>query len=129
MNPDKKFDPRDMESPEEINIEFTTSSNHETFYANGVYGGITPRGDMHVDFVADRSERPKSQSFKINKNGSLGRQIDEKGGEKIIRERQVSLYIKPENAFDIGAWMIAKVLPPNVEEKHVKELLKEEFNI
>lgn len=118
-----------MESPEEVNIKFTTSSNHQTFYVNGVYGGMTPRGDMHVDFVADRSERPKTQSFKVNKDGSLGRQVGEEGGEKIIRERQVSLYMKPENAFDIGTWMIAKVLPPNIEHKQVKQLLQERFNL
>ena len=123
------FDPRDMERSEEVNIKFKTSDDHHTVYSNGVYGGMTSRGDLHMDFVTDRSERPKSQTFKVNKDGSLGRQVDEEGGDDVIRERQVSVFLKPENAFSIATWMIAKLLPPNVEPKHVRKVIEENFDI
>jgi len=131
MTPDENagFDPRDMERSEEVDIKFRTSDDHQTVYANGVYGGMTTRGDMHLDFVTDRSERPKTQSFKVNKDGSLGRQVGEEGGEGVIRERQVSVFLKPDNAFSIATWMIAKLLPPNVEPKHVRKVLKKNFDI
>lgn len=126
---DAGFDPRDMERSEEVDIKFKTSDDHRTVYANGVYGGMTSRGDMHMDFVTDRSERPDKQSFKINKDGSLGRQVGEEGGDDVIRERQVSVFLKPDNAFSIATWMIAKLLPPNVEPKHVGKVLEENFDI
>lgn len=131
MTPDKNagFDPRDMERSEEVDIKFKTSDDHQTVYANGVYGGMTSRGDMHMDFVTDRSERPKTQTFKVNKDGSLGRQVGEEGGDDVIRERQVSVFLKPDNAFSIATWMIAKLLPPNVEPKHVRKVIEENFDI
>ena len=123
------FDPREMERSEEVDIRFETSDDHMTVYANGVYGGMTSRGDMHMDFVTDHSERPDKQSFKINKDGSLGRQVDEEGGDDVIRERQVSVFLKPDNAFSIATWMLAKLLPPNVEPKHVQKVLEKNFDI
>ena len=131
MNANKNagFDPRDMERSEEVDIIFSTSDDHQTVYANGVYGGMTSRGDMHMDFVTDRSERPESQTFKINKDGSLGRQVGEEGGNNVIRERQVSLFLKPDNAFSIATWLVAKMFPPIVEPKHVRRVIEENFDI
>nr|AGF93468.1 hypothetical protein FLSS-27_0017 [uncultured organism] len=131
MSPEENdgFDPREMERSEEVDIKFQTSDEHRTIYANGVYGGMTSRGDLHMDFVTDHSERPETQSFKINQDGSLGRQVGEKGGDDVIRERQVSVYLKPENAYSIATWMLAKILPPNVEEKHIRKLLEDNFDI
>jgi len=123
------FDPRDMERSEEVDIKFRTPEDHRTVYANGVYGGMTSRGDLHMDFVTDRSERPDSQTFKVNKDGSLGRQVDEEGGDDLIRERQISVFLKPDNAFSIATWMIAKLLPPNVEPKHVRKVIEENFDL
>ncbi len=131
MSPEENdgFDPREMERSEEVDIKFQTADDHQTVYANGVYGGMTSRGDMHMDFVTDHSERPSSQTFKINKSGSLGRQVGEEGGKDIIRERQVSVFLKPDNAYSIATWMLAKLLPPNVEEKHVRQLIEKHFDI
>lgn len=121
-------DPREEEQSE-VNIQFTTSANHQTVFVNGIYGGMSPRGDLHVDLVADYSDRPRSQNFEINEDGSLGSQTGEKGGEGIIRERQVSVFMQPHNAFSIATWMIATLLPANVEQKHVEEVLTENFDL
>ena len=123
------FDPREMERSEEVDIKFTTSEDHKTTYANGVYGGTTSRGDLHMDFVTDHSERPRSQRFKVNKDGSLGRQVGEEGGDDIIRERQFSVFLKPDTAFSVATWMLAKILPPHIEQKQVRKVIEENFDV
>lgn len=61
----------DSKSPE-IKFKFIFADDYNPVYANGIYGGVTPQGEIVANFFFDRHALPISQSYSITQAGQLG---------------------------------------------------------
>lgn len=116
------------EDEEEYCVKYTNSENYRKIYANGVYGGLTPRGGLSVDFVIDDMEYPREEVYKP-KEGRVSEPIT----QDVIRERQATLFLDLENALSIASWLMGKVIygisGERVEEEEIKSLIEDEFDL
>lgn len=115
--------PQDMQ---EVKASFTKSEEHTKFYTNGVYGGKTPRGDIMVEFYTERNNLPTSQIYEVEESQRIGRLKSTQGAQGIIREREATAFMGPENAKSIGSWLLAKTMP-EVSQQDIIEVLEEKF--
>jgi hypothetical protein len=88
---------------EEIMIYFTKSKDYKIFAATGAWGGVSPNGEVTVDFFIEKKDPPKELTLILDKG-----ETTEKGrlGEKIIREAQVGFVLRPDIAYSIGDWLM-----------------------
>lgn len=90
-------------------------------YINGVYGGMTPRGELLCHFFYEYSDSPAEESAPV-KNGRIdSKKIERKerteceGNEKILRrDIRVSLIIPVQQIQSVSEWMANKL-----EESHI----------
>lgn len=84
--------------PQEIETFFETSKDHKTFACNGAWGGLTPRGDILIDFFIEKQALPESVKNRVESDGTLGPVIEFKPQKRIVRELQVGVLVTVEEA-------------------------------
>lgn len=60
-----------------INFKYKFSDTYNPTYVNGAHGGISPQGEIILNFYLERQSLPQQQTFKVN---------DDKIGEELISE-------------------------------------------
>lgn len=111
---------------QEIDIKYIKSDSYREIYANGVYGGITPRGDLAVDLISEYLERPSRETYKVEEDNRLGERVKTEGEFAVIRERKATLFMQLNNARTVAEWILSKLF--KVPEKDIHELLDREFS-
>lgn len=104
-----------------INFVFKEPSDYQKHYVNGVYGGVTPRGDIHCHFFFEYPVLPEKQLFAVSPEGELGALLltEIEGGVAIdpnvpldeavlTRDLKVGLIMKPDQAESIATWLLEK---------------------
>jgi len=77
---------------------------------NGVYGGITPRGELICHFFCEYTPPPSEEAFPITENGKLGQKEEHVKSEiEFTRELRVGIVLNPIQAESIANWMLDKV--------------------
>lgn len=103
---------REDTPPDEVEFAFEHDSGYRIIAANGVWGELTPRGDVRVDFFVEELETPQSVVNKIEKedgNSVLGREISRVPEKRrFSRKLQVGLLLSVAHAEDVGKWLIGK---------------------
>lgn len=69
-------------------------------HADGVWGGITPQGQMAFTFYSERMPIPQQLTHEVREDGSLGSEVagSRVGRTAIVREAEVCVYMNPEVA-------------------------------
>ncbi len=93
------------EGARQVRVFYVKSEHYMLLPATGVFGGVTPIGDILVEFFVDRQTPPESIVLEIDppKASEI-----EKVGERFIRELQVSFLLRADRAHSIGKWLIEK---------------------
>lgn len=58
-----------------IKFKYIYDDDYNPKYANGAYGGITPRGEIAVHFYFERPGLPYYQSNEIDEKGKIGPEL------------------------------------------------------
>jgi hypothetical protein len=105
-----------------VRFEFIKPENYKPEYVNGVYGGMTPRGDLLCHFFYEYSDVPKEEVVPLDKDGKII--LDEitriprkktSPDENIInRYIKVGLIIPAHQVNSIANWMIDKIETSNI---------------
>ena len=61
--------PNGKKQPDEISIDWEYDKNYRMVPANGMWGGITPRGDLRIDFFVESMPIPDSGAGKLLNDG------------------------------------------------------------
>ena len=98
------------EEKQTVELRYTRAPDFRTVHADGVYGGITPAGQLRMEFfVAVR----KSQDIEVCeiKDNKLGKPLSMEGAEPgvILREKQVSVVMSFDAAKALLPWLKDKV--------------------
>lgn len=92
-----------------ISIKFIKSKEYKIFPANGVWGGITPRGNFKMDFFIDHVTIPSEVVHEIEPGDMLGKEIERKTESPFTREIMCGILLTPEQAKDTAKWILKKV--------------------
>lgn len=97
------------EQNKEVTIKMVKDSNYRVVYANGVYGGIGPSGELRFDLFQDFREFPEEEYYFLTEDGHLG---DKKGQNPevpdLVRLRKIGVIIPAEKIPDIVKWLNEK---------------------
>jgi hypothetical protein len=93
--------------PNEVLFRYIKSSFYRVISADGVYGGGTTSGMVHVAIFSEKSPVPSEQRFKIDPKGTLVEPpLSQMGTDFIEREVEASLIISPAMARRLSAWLV-----------------------
>ena len=87
----------------EFKIFYRRASDYKIIPATGASGGISPQGEIIFDFFVEKLETDAVviEQLEPGKIKELSRE-----GDKIIRELQVGIVIRPDIAHSIGKFLI-----------------------
>jgi len=101
----------------EIKFIHKRSDDYKLIYANGVFGGPTPRGEIVCHFFVEAFDIPESQTFELTKEGKIGKQIKTEAEKvPVTRELKVGIVLRPDVAENVANWLIEKVKKLKVAE-------------
>ena len=93
---------------ETIEFKYTVADDYQVIYANGIFGGPNPSGEIRFDFWYEYRTFPEKIEFEVLKD-KLGEEISRTPQRpEIIRERRVGIIMLPHHAKDIGNFLIEK---------------------
>ena len=102
--------PEIRRSEEIVKFVFSTAPGYRVVSANAAWGGLTPRGDLKVDFAIDSLRTPDVVVNSVTPGGGLGPEIERQPAERLVsRELQVGVILSIANAESIANWLLEKV--------------------
>ena len=104
---------------ENIDLHYIKANGFRVVHADGVWGGPTPRGYITMSFFSERAPIPRTISFELESQGTLGEETsrDTKGG--LIREVDVEVVVDLRMAKSLVGWLNEKV--QNLEDQDKKK--------
>ncbi len=107
----------------EIKFKYIFEEGYNPKYVNGAYGGVSPMGEIIVNFYLERIPLPKEDIHELNTEGQIG-SIKERNPKDfnniMIRYIQSGIVLSLEQAKSIYAW-----LGNNIEEAEKIENMKQ----
>ncbi len=68
-------------TPDKVKYVFTYEPEFRICAANGMWGGVTPKGDLRLDFFVESFDPPVSQTLQITPGGQVGAEIERRLSE------------------------------------------------
>jgi hypothetical protein len=98
----------DNPSSRNILIKFKEAPDYKKVGATGIYGGMTPTGQVLCHFFIDFAQIPEEVTHIVQEDGQLVPESGPTTASIIIRELQVGILLPPNVLRAIGEWFIAQ---------------------
>jgi len=85
--------PEKGDLPQEVEFFFEYDPGYRIISTNGVWGGLTPRGEFRLDFFVESVGIPDSVKNKITAEGKLGEEITRQPEKRFVRRLQVGVLL------------------------------------
>jgi hypothetical protein len=92
----------------EVVFDYIKGEYFRVIHADGMIGGSTPQGNLHVAFFSERPPIPKRTVQTVNALGALGDQIPEKTVVRdctVVREMDVDVIMSFQVAEQFYKWL------------------------
>jgi hypothetical protein len=92
----------------EINFKYIFNYGYNPVYVNGAHGGISPRGELVVNFYLERPPLPNTISHEINPNGTIGNPTSEEPEDlknSLVRFIDTGIILNYESTRNIHFWL------------------------
>lgn len=107
------------ETPQKVRFLHKKAENYQSYYANGVFGAVTGRGDFEMNFFFEHSDLPEEEVMNYVK-GEL-KPLEQNPTEVIVtRDFKVGIILTPENAEAIGKWLLSVVEEYRERQKNIE---------
>src|SRR5436305_1718500 len=93
---------------QEITFKYVRSNFYRVIHANGAFGGISGRGEIHIGFYSERPSFPDSSKMVISPAGQVGPEQFEGSGYP-IREIEVDVVVDLNTAKLLSLWLDSKI--------------------
>ncbi|MCK9391692.1 MAG: hypothetical protein M0Q01_09060 [Syntrophales bacterium] len=93
------------EKPDKITFKYVHPEDLRDLYANGIYGGVTPRGEIYIHFYSERHPIPKKATHKIDEHGVPKKDGDIEIGGDVVRLVQSSIILNEGTAVSLRDWL------------------------
>lgn len=105
-----------MEKPEKIKFKYIFQENYNPKYVNGAFGGISPQGEIVINFYMERVAIPKTQTFGFHEGQILDEIVEERTPQdhekSVVRVIENGIVLDLAHAELIHDWLA----------KHIKDL-------
>lgn len=103
--------PTMSDSPVTVKFDFIKSSLFRVVHADGIFGGMTPKGDIFMSFFSERFPIPTSVVHELKPSGELGPEVrsEREGRKGLLREVEVGVYCDLEVAKAVHKWLAEKI--------------------
>ncbi len=115
-----------MDDQKKIKFKYIFQKDYNPIYINGLFGGITPRGEIVINFFLERHGLPISQTHEINEIGLIEKEIGrepEDHRESMVRFVEQGIILNLQNAKALNQWLeeyiskLENALKEEIEEK------------
>ncbi len=92
----------------EIAFKYIFNYAYNPVYVNGAHGGISPRGELVMNFYLERPPLPEEIRHEINPNGTIGNVTAEEPqnlGNSMVRFVDNGVILNYESARNIHYWI------------------------
>lgn len=103
---------------ETIEVRFARDPAYRVYPAVGAWGGLSPNGEVHVDFYVEKRLNPKKVILEIEEGKQVGETRDP-NPQPFLRECLFGLVVRPDVARSIGEFLIG--LADKVEKRKAQE--------
>ncbi|MGI0085429.1 MAG: hypothetical protein ACREBQ_10140 [Nitrososphaerales archaeon] len=99
------------DSSAKAKFDFIKSPMFRVIHADGVFGGMTPRGSIFLSFFSERFPIPTTIVHEIRSSGELGDEIrsEREGRKSIVREVEVGVQLDLGVAKAFLLWLQQKI--------------------
>ncbi len=111
MADEKLVEKETEESIERVKFIYTKSPDYKVAYVNGIYGGLTAKGELKFDFFQEFSPFPDEELFEVTPDGRKGEQIqpDLQQEAEVVREKQFGVIMTVAFAKALRDWLDEKL--------------------
>jgi hypothetical protein len=96
----------------QITFKYIFTYDYNPKYANGAHGGISPRGELVMNFYHERTPLPNSVSHEITSNGTIGPEtaVDPKDlSSSLVRYVSTGVVLNLHTARELHGWLGDKI--------------------
>ncbi len=95
------------EEPKRVTAHYIKSSQHRIIHASGMWGGITPQGEVRIAMFHEFQKLPDRILYSITEVGALQEIQREGGGNpyEVDREVEVDIIMSVGTARALRAWL------------------------
>lgn len=104
----EEFDP----TKQVVAFDYLKAPNFQSLRADGVIGGLTPTGRIHMAIYSERPAIPRRITYEINDAGQLGELAEVQTRDSVVREMSADIFLDLRAAEAIHEWLA----------DHIKEL-------
>ena len=92
----------------EIKFKYIFNYGYNPVYVNGAHGGVSPRGELIVNFYLERMPLPESITHEINQNGTIGNEVEAEPEDlknSLVRVVENGVVLNYQSARDLLIWL------------------------
>lgn len=98
-----------MSEKKKIKFIYNRPDDYKIVYTNGVFGGVTPRGDICCNFFFEHPLIPEAQVYEVEQ-GKIGKELIKATNTSVVnRDLKVGVVLKVEDAESIAKWILDRV--------------------
>lgn len=92
----------------ELKFKYIFDYGYNPVYVNGAHGGVSPRGELVMNFYLERMALPESITHEINPNGTIGKETaaePEDLAQSMVRFIESGVVMNYQNARELHNWL------------------------
>lgn len=96
----------------EMTFKYIFTYDYSPVYANGAHGGVSPRGELVMNFYLERQPLPNAISHEITAAGTIGPETDVEPadlGRSLVRQVINGVVLNYQSARELHYWLGEKV--------------------
>lgn len=96
----------------EFKFKYIFTYDYNPVYINGAHGGVTPRGELVVNFYQERQPLPNAITHEVNPNGTIGGEVavePEDLNKSMVRFVSNGVVVNYQTARELHYWLGEKI--------------------
>ena len=97
---------------QEFTFKYIFTYDYNPLYVNGAHGGVTPRGELVVNFYQERMPLPNAITHELNPNGTIGTEVavePEDLNRSLVRYVSTGVVVNHQTARELHYWLGEKL--------------------
>ncbi len=92
----------------EIRFTYVVGEDYRPVFVNGAHGGISPRGEMVINFYHERPPLPETITHELSPDGTIGREVEPEAASTantMVRSVDVGIIMTYDNVRNFHLWL------------------------
>jgi len=104
----------------EVLINYCKTPSYRVYFADGIFGGLTPKDELFMEFYVERLPTPDQMTYSVKEDGTLGDPVSSQGKTGLQRELQCGLVMNMDTVIAFRNWLNRKIGEFNERVKSVE---------